>query len=63
VIGISGGIDSSVVAFLCARALGQDRVQLLLMPEAESSPDTLRWDEWLLMRSVLELQRKTSAES
>lgn len=41
VVGISGGIDSSVVAFLCARALGNDRVQLLLMPEAESSPDSL----------------------
>lgn len=42
VVGISGGIDSSVVAFLCARALGSDRVQLLLMPEAESSPDSLQ---------------------
>lgn len=41
VIGVSGGIDSSVVAFLCARALGNDRVQLLFMPEAESSPDSL----------------------
>ena len=26
VIAVSGGIDSSVVAFLCARALGKDRV-------------------------------------
>ena len=26
VIGVSGGIDSSVVAFLCARALGKERV-------------------------------------
>ncbi|HZD31916.1 MAG TPA: NAD(+) synthase [Candidatus Angelobacter sp.] len=41
VIGVSGGIDSSVVAFLCARALGKDRTMLLLMPEADSSPDSL----------------------
>jgi len=42
VIGISGGIDSSVVAFLCARAVGKERIMLLLMPEADSSPDSLR---------------------
>jgi NAD+ synthase len=41
VIGVSGGIDSSVAAFLCARALGNDRIQLLFMPEADSSPDSL----------------------
>jgi NAD+ synthase len=42
VIGVSGGIDSAVVAFLCARALGKERALALLMPEAESSPDSLR---------------------
>ena len=42
VIGVSGGIDSSVVAFLCARALGKDRVLVLFAPEAESSSDSLR---------------------
>jgi NAD+ synthase len=42
VLGISGGIDSSVVAALCVRALGPKRVVGLLMPEAESSPDSLR---------------------
>ena len=42
VIGVSGGIDSSVVAFLCARALGSDRIQILFTPEADSSPDSLR---------------------
>jgi NAD+ synthase len=42
VIGISGGIDSSVVAYLCARALGSDRVMLVFMPESDSSPDSLR---------------------
>ena len=42
VIGVSGGIDSSVVAYLCARALGPDRVQILFTPESESSPDSRR---------------------
>ena len=37
VVGISGGIDSSVVAALCVRALGAERVHLLLMPEGESA--------------------------
>ena len=41
VLGLSGGIDSSVCAALSARAFGGDRVLALLMPEAESAPDTL----------------------
>jgi NAD+ synthase len=41
VVGLSGGIDSSVVTALCARALGPDRVQVLLMPERVSSPESL----------------------
>jgi len=35
VVGLSGGIDSSVVAALCTRALGKDKVLGLLMPERE----------------------------
>src|SRR5579884_1264185 len=42
VIGVSGGIDSSVVAFLCARALGPERVILLFTPELDSSSENLR---------------------
>jgi NAD+ synthase len=42
VVGLSGGIDSTVVAFLCARALGPERVIGLCMPESDSSPDSLR---------------------
>ena len=40
-VAVSGGIDSSVVAALCVRALGAEKVVALLMPEAESSDDTL----------------------
>jgi len=42
VVAISGGIDSSVIAALCVRALGPDKVIGLLMPEKDSHPDTLR---------------------
>jgi NAD+ synthase len=42
IVAISGGIDSSVVAALCCRALGNGRVFGLMLPEAESSPDSLR---------------------
>jgi len=38
VVGISGGKDSSVVAALCAEALGRDRVIGVLMPQGEQ-PD------------------------
>lgn len=37
VVGMSGGIDSSCVAALCAGALGPEHVQGLLMPEGESA--------------------------
>lgn len=40
VVGISGGIDSSVVLALCVKALGADRVVGVMMPEQESSPDS-----------------------
>ncbi len=40
VLGLSGGIDSSVTAALAVRALGRERVFGILMPERESSPET-----------------------
>ena len=41
VIGMSGGIDSSVAAALAARALGPENVLGVLMPYRTSSPDSL----------------------
>jgi NAD+ synthase len=40
VIGISGGVDSAVVAALAVDALGSDRVYGLILPEKESSPSS-----------------------
>jgi NAD+ synthase len=58
VLGVSGGIDSSVVTALCAQALGKERVVALFMPESESSPDSLSLGRMLTdnlgIRSVLE---------
>lgn len=42
VVAMSGGVDSSVVGALCVKALGKERVLGLLLPEKDSSPDTLR---------------------
>jgi NAD+ synthase len=42
VVGVSGGIDSSVVAALCTRALGPERTVVLLMPDRDSSADSIR---------------------
>lgn len=42
VVGVSGGIDSSVVAALCARALGPERVLALQLPERDSGDDAPR---------------------
>jgi NAD+ synthase len=39
VVGMSGGVDSTVCAGLAVRALGKERVFGLIMPERDSSPD------------------------
>jgi len=42
VVGLSGGIDSSVVTFLCAKALGPQNVLAVTMPYITSSEATRR---------------------
>jgi NAD+ synthase len=49
VVGLSGGIDSSVTVALCARAFGPERTLAVLMPETDSDDGTLA-----LSRSVAE---------
>ncbi|MBN1361373.1 MAG: NAD(+) synthase [Sedimentisphaerales bacterium] len=55
VVALSGGIDSSVVAALSVHALGKERVFGLLMPERDSSPETLRLSQ--LMADSLGIER------
>lgn len=38
VIGLSGGLDSTTCAYLCARCLRMDQIHLLSLPERDSSP-------------------------
>lgn len=45
VLGISGGIDSSVTLALCVRAFGPQRVVALMMPERDSDPQTVHLSE------------------
>ena len=40
VVGVSGGIDSSVVLAICAKVLGPKKVFAVMMPEKDSSPDS-----------------------
>jgi len=58
VLGLSGGVDSSVVAALAVRAFGSANVVGLFMPEQDSDPDSLRLGravaEWLGIQTVLE---------
>jgi NAD+ synthase len=41
VLGLSGGVDSAVVAYLCARALGAENVWAFRMPYRTSAPESL----------------------
>jgi NAD+ synthetase len=41
VLGLSGGVDSAVTAFLCARALGPENVYAFRLPYATSSASSL----------------------
>ena len=40
VVGVSGGVDSSVVLALCVRAFGPQRVAAIIMPEIDSDPES-----------------------
>ncbi len=58
VVGLSGGIDSSVTVALAVRALGKNKVFALFMPEKDSDGESLRLGRLLAdklgIRSVVE---------
>ncbi|MGQ0655608.1 MAG: NAD(+) synthase [Betaproteobacteria bacterium] len=55
VLGLSGGVDSSVVAGLCVRAFGPQHVLGILMPENDSDPDSERLGRALAERFGIEV--------
>jgi len=54
VIGISGGIDSSVTMALAVKAVGADKVFGVMMPEKDSSPDSESMAEKLAKKFSIE---------
>src|SRR5258706_14922793 len=53
IVGVSGGVDSSVTAFLCARALGPENVHRIRVPYLTSSSEWL--DHALLVIAALRI--------
>jgi len=42
ILGLSGGIDSAVIAALCVRALGSEKTLVLIMPEKDSKKEHIQ---------------------
>ncbi len=42
ILGLSGGVDSAVVAALCERALGPEKILALIMPEKDSKKEHIQ---------------------
>ena len=57
VVGLSGGVDSAVTAYLCARALGPHNVYAIRMPYRTSSPESL--SDAQLVIDALDLNAET----
>lgn len=55
VLGLSGGVDTSVVAALAARAVGKEQVLGLIMPERDSDPRSQ--EDALLLAGELGIRR------
>ena len=57
VVGVSGGVDSAVVAFLCARALGPENVLGVRMPYRTSSAQSTRHGQLVVERTGINDRR------
>ncbi|RDU59307.1 NAD+ synthase [Helicobacter marmotae] len=56
VLGLSGGVDSAVVAYLATLALGKNNVKTLLMPSMSSAQS--HFDDALTLATLLDLEHK-----
>lgn len=57
VLGLSGGLDSSVCAYLCTRVLRKDKILTLILPEKDNDPLNMEHAE--LISKTLGLKTKT----
>ncbi len=57
VIGLSGGLDSSVCAYLCTRVLRKEKILALILPEKDNNP--LNMAHARLIAETLRLSTKT----
>lgn len=48
IVGVSGGIDSAVIAALAVAAVGKDKVFGLILPEKDSSPDSAKFAQMVI---------------
>lgn len=62
VIALSGGIDSSLVAALCVQALSKNMVFGLLMPEKESSAQTVTLSDMIIDHLGIQAERQDITE-
>jgi NAD+ synthase len=58
---LSGGVDSSTMVALCARAVGSAQVTALMMPERQGNPEAARYSRMLIAQfGVQSLEREIS---
>jgi len=53
VLGLSGGVDSSVAAVLCKEALGKDNVLCLFMPDDATPKNDRKHKETFVKKSPI----------
>jgi NAD+ synthase len=58
IIAVSGGVDSSVCAALCTKALGKENILALSLPERDSSSDSIKLGQLLTDSLGIQLQTK-----
>ena len=56
VVGLSGGLDSALTVSLCVRALGREKVLGVILPERESSPQSLPYAKRLAEKLKIETE-------
>ncbi|WP_394325538.1 hypothetical protein [Methanosarcina barkeri] len=62
-MGVSGGIDSSVILTLCVQELGKENVYGLLLPEEESALPVRFWERRSVKALACRMKKCLSLQS